>query len=34
MHVYETKHPVGHSAEDMFKLIADVESYPKFLPLC
>jgi coenzyme Q-binding protein COQ10 len=34
MHVYETKHPVGHSAADMFGLVADVESYPKFLPLC
>ena len=34
MHVYETKHPLGHSADDMFKLVADVESYPKFLPLC
>ena len=34
MHVYETKHPVAHSADDMFKLVADVELYPKFLPLC
>ncbi|HET7852430.1 MAG TPA: type II toxin-antitoxin system RatA family toxin [Methyloceanibacter sp.] len=34
MHVYETKHPVGHSADDMFKLVAEVELYPKFLPLC
>jgi len=34
MHIYETKHPVAHSADDMFKLIADVELYPKFLPLC
>jgi len=34
MHVYEIKHPVAHSADDMFKLVADVESYPKFLPLC
>jgi coenzyme Q-binding protein COQ10 len=34
MHVYETRHPVGHSADDMFRLVADVESYPKFLPLC
>jgi coenzyme Q-binding protein COQ10 len=25
---------VGHSADDMFKLVADVELYPKFLPLC
>ena len=34
MHVYEMKHPVAHSADDMFRLVADVESYPKFLPLC
>ena len=34
MHVFEIKHPVAHSADDMFKLVADVESYPKFLPLC
>ena len=34
MHVYETKHVIAHSADDMFALVADVESYPKFLPLC
>ena len=34
MHVYETKHPVDHAADDMFRLVADVESYPRFLPLC
>jgi coenzyme Q-binding protein COQ10 len=34
MHVYETKHPVAHSAEKMFALVARVEDYPKFLPLC
>ena len=34
MHVYETKHRVAHSADDMFKLVAEVEPYPKFLPLC
>jgi coenzyme Q-binding protein COQ10 len=34
MQVYETRHPVAHSADDMFKLVADVELYPKFLPLC
>lgn len=34
MHVYETKHRIGHSAEDMYALVADVEAYPKFLPLC
>ena len=25
---------VRHSASDMFDLVADVESYPRFLPLC
>jgi len=34
MHTYETKHPIAHPADDMFALVADVESYPKFLPLC
>ena len=34
MHVYETKHPVAHSADQMFALVARVEDYPKFLPLC
>ena len=34
MHVYETKHRVAHSADDMFALIAEIEDYPKFLPLC
>ena len=34
MHVYETTHPVAHSADEMFALVARVEDYPKFLPLC
>jgi coenzyme Q-binding protein COQ10 len=34
MHVYETTHPVAHSAEEMFSLVANVEDYPNFLPLC
>lgn len=34
MQIYETKHPVWHSAEDMYALVANVEDYPKFLPLC
>ena len=34
MHVYETKHHVAHSADEMFALVARVEDYPKFLPLC
>jgi coenzyme Q-binding protein COQ10 len=25
---------VAHSASEMFALVADVESYPKFVPLC
>lgn len=27
-------HRVPHSATDMFDLVADVEDYPNFLPLC
>jgi coenzyme Q-binding protein COQ10 len=34
MHVFEIKHRVEHSANDMFALVARVEDYPKFLPLC
>lgn len=34
MHVYETRHTIPHSADDMFALVADVERYPRFLPLC
>lgn len=26
--------PVPHSAEQMFNLVADVERYPEFLPMC
>ncbi|TBW38478.1 type II toxin-antitoxin system RatA family toxin [Siculibacillus lacustris] len=31
---YETSRRVRHSARQMFDLVADVESYPRFLPLC
>lgn len=31
---FETKRKVAHSADDMFELVADVEKYPRFLPLC
>lgn len=34
MHAYATRHAIDHSAGDMFALVADVESYPRFLPLC
>lgn len=34
MKEYQTQRSVAHSAEDMFDLVADVESYPQFLPLC
>jgi len=33
MHVFEVKHPVAHSAENMFALVSRVEEYPQFLPL-
>jgi len=31
---FSTTRRVRHSAADMFDLVADVESYPKFVPLC
>jgi coenzyme Q-binding protein COQ10 len=31
---FETERRVAHSADDMFALIADVERYPEFVPLC
>jgi len=31
---YATDRLVSHSAKDMFDLVADVESYPRFVPLC
>ena len=31
---FRTKRQVQHSAEKMFELVADVERYPKFVPLC
>ena len=31
---FETTRSVAHSAEDMFALVADVETYPEFVPMC
>jgi coenzyme Q-binding protein COQ10 len=31
---FSTKRRVRHSAADMFDLVADVEKYPLFVPLC
>ena len=31
---FSTKRRVRHPASDMFALVADVESYPQFVPLC
>lgn len=31
---FETNHRVRHSADEMFALVADVENYPRFVPLC
>ncbi|WP_438748806.1 type II toxin-antitoxin system RatA family toxin [Pararhizobium sp. O133] len=31
---FETRRPVNHTPDQMFDLIADVEKYPEFLPLC
>ncbi len=34
MPTFETKRTVNHSPGDMFDLVADVEKYPSFVPLC
>lgn len=31
---FRTTRHVRHNAQDMFDLVADVEAYPKFVPLC
>lgn len=31
---FETTRRVNHPAEKMFALVADIEKYPEFLPLC
>ena len=31
---FSTKRRVRHAATDMFDLVADVENYPQFVPLC
>jgi len=31
---FSTRRSVRHSADDMFDLVADVEKYPQFVPLC
>ncbi len=31
---FRTSHRVAHTPAQMFELVADVESYPQFLPLC
>jgi coenzyme Q-binding protein COQ10 len=31
---FTTTHRVRHAAADMFNLVADVERYPEFVPLC
>jgi len=34
MPTFRTTRRVAHSAADMFELVADVEKYPLFLPMC
>ena len=34
MSKFTTRRQVRHSAADMFDLVADVERYPEFVPLC
>ncbi|WP_069308404.1 type II toxin-antitoxin system RatA family toxin, partial [Methylobrevis pamukkalensis] len=31
---FETKHRVAHTAQEMFDLVADVDRYPEFVPMC
>lgn len=31
---FHTQKQVNHSAEEMFALVADIERYPEFLPMC
>jgi coenzyme Q-binding protein COQ10 len=31
---FRTSHIVNHTPQQMFDLVADVESYPQFVPLC
>ena len=31
---FDTTHRVNHAAHQMFDLVADVENYPEFVPLC
>ncbi len=31
---FSTDRRVAHSADDMFALVADIEAYPQFVPLC
>jgi coenzyme Q-binding protein COQ10 len=34
MRQFQTTRKVGHAAAQMFDLVADVERYPEFVPLC
>ena len=34
MPTFSTKRRVRHSASEMFELVADVERYPEFVPMC
>jgi coenzyme Q-binding protein COQ10 len=34
MPVFQSKRRVHHSADEMFNLVADMERYPEFVPLC
>lgn len=31
---FSSRHKVNHKADEMFRLVADVERYPEFVPLC
>jgi len=31
---FEKRHTVNHKAQDMYALVADIEKYPEFVPMC
>lgn len=34
MPAFQTLHPVHHKPEKMFDIVADIRSYPEFVPMC
>lgn len=34
MPAFQTLHPVHHKPSNMFDIVADIQSYPEFVPMC